>query len=419
MDNIIEYIRTYGLNTFAQKPFNEVDSLVICQLSYMNFQPFVPSLKEKKEAVSVQSILEQDRMEELLAGYWYKEQNEELFRAAAASKRFGNMKLNYHENVVEEETDTQFSALTCFPDEGICYVAYRGTDATIVGWKEDLNLALSEPTHSQELAVEYLNKVYSRVKQELFVGGHSKGGNLASYAAMNCSVRTKKHLLCIYNHDGPGFRPEIFAKCDYASVKNRMFKFIPKSSIVGVIMETCENCEIIESRSIGAMQHNSFNWRIDGDHFVRVEDRTTAQKLQDEALNEWILSLSQEQVRTFVDTLYEVVTASGAEDVFEFGGDLKGCITRSYEAMRDLDENTRRAVHTILHALYEIAGEKFREEFNLRWEELQKEFQKSMEKSKKRWSKDAKTLKNAAQKKIQQNRKEKQAKTVDNKGKNM
>ena len=184
-------------------------------------------------------------------------------------------------------------------------------------------------------------------------------------------------------------------------------------------METCENCEIIESRSIGAMQHNSFNWRIDGDHFVRVEDRTTAQKLQDEALNEWILSLSQEQVRTFVDTLYEVVTASGAEDVFEFGGDLKGCITRSYEAMRDLDENTRRAVHTILHALYEIAGEKFREEFNLRWEELQREFQKSMEKSKKRWSEDAKTLKNAAQKKIQQNRKEKQVKTVDNKGKNM
>ncbi len=100
-------------------------------------------------------------------------------------------------------------------------------------------------------------------------------------------------------------------------------------------------------------------------------------------MNEWILSLSQEQVRTFVDTLYEVVTASGAEDVFEFGGDLKGCITRSYEAMKDLDENTRRAVHTILHALYEIAGEKFREEFNLRWEELQREFQKSMEKKQK------------------------------------
>ena len=354
-------------------------------------------------------------MEELLAGYWYKEQNEELFRAAAASKRFSNMKFNYHENVVEEERDTQFSALTFFPDEVICYVAYRGTDATIVGWKEDLNLALSEPTHSQELAVEYLNKVYSMVKQELFVGGHSKGGNLASYAAMNCLAGTKKHLLRIYNHDGPGFRPEIFDKCDYASVKERMFKFIPKSSIVGVIMETCQNCEIIESRSVGAMQHNSFNWRIEGDHFVRVEDRTTAKKLQDEALNEWILSLSQEQVHTFVDTLYEVISASGAEDMFEIGRDLKGSITRSYEAAKDLDENTKKAVHTILHALYEISGEKFREEFNLRWEELQQK----MEKSKKKLSEDAKTLKRAAQKKIEENAKEKQRKTVDNKGKNM
>lgn len=418
MDNIIEYIKTYGQNTFVQKPFNEVDSLVICQLSYMNFQPFVPALKEKKEPVSIQSILEQNRMEELLAGYWYKEQNEELFRMVAASKRFKNMKFNFHENIVEEETDTQFSAITCFPDEGICYVAYRGTDATIVGWKEDLNLALSEPTHSQELAVEYLNKVYGRVKQDLFVGGHSKGGNLASYAAMNCSARTKKHLLAIYNHDGPGFRPEIFKQCDYDSVKDRMFKFIPKSSIVGVIMETGLNCEIIESHSIGTMQHNAFNWKIEGDHFVRVEDRTTAKKLQDEALNEWILSLSQEQVHTFVDTLYEVITASGAEDVFQFGGDLKGSITRSYEAMKDLDEDTRNAVHSILHALYEIAGEKFREEFNLRWEEMQKELQKKVKKSKKKLSADAKTLKQAAQKKIQKNIEEKQRKTVDNKNKN-
>ena len=393
MENIIEYIKTYGEYTFAQKPFNEVDSLVICQLSYLNFQPFVPTPEDGQDAVSIQNILEQNRLDELLSGYWFKDKNEELVRGVAASKRFGNMKLNYHVNVVEEATDTQFSALTCFPDEGICYVAYRGTDATFVGWKEDMNLALSEPTHSQEMAVEYLDMVYQRVRHGLYVGGHSKGGNLASYAAMNCSEETKENLIHIYNHDGPGFRPEIFEKCDYASVKDRMDKFIPKSSIVGVIMETCQDCEIIESHSIGAMQHCAFNWKIDEDHFVRVEDRTTAKKLQDEALNEWILSLSQEQVHTFVDTLYEVVTASGAEDMFEVGGDLKGSITRSYEAVKDLDEDTRNAVHTILHALYEIAGDKFREEFTLRWEELQKK----MEISRKKLTEEAQNLKQEAQ----------------------
>lgn len=197
---------------------------------------------------------------------------------------------------------------------------------------------------------------------------------------MNCSQKISDKIIYVYNHDGPGFRPEIFADCNYQAVADKMIKFIPKSSIVGVIMETCQNCEIIESQSIGAMQHNSYNWRIEEDHFVRLQDRSAIKKLQDEALNDWILSLSQEQLQIFVDTLYEVISASGASDVFQFGGDLKGCITRSYEALKDLDEDTRKAVHSILHALYEIAGEKFHEEFNEKWEELQQKVAKSTRK---------------------------------------
>ncbi len=380
MENIIEYVKTYGVHTLAEKPFNEVDSLVLCQLSYMNFAPFVPGVQEDKRAVSVQKILKQERISELLEGYWYKQENEALFRAVAASPRFADMKLNYHVNIISEETQTQFSALTFLLPEQIVYVAYRGTDATIVGWKEDLNLALSKPTHSQELAVQYLNQVASHIAGGLYVGGHSKGGNLASYAAMNCSQKISDKIIYVYNHDGPGFRPEIFAECNYQAVADKMIKFIPKSSIVGVIMETCQNCEIIESQSIGAMQHNSYNWRIEEDHFVRLQDRSAIKKLQDEALNDWILSLSQEQLQIFVDTLYEVISASGASDVFQFGGDLKGCITRSYEALKDLDEDTRKAVHSILHALYEIAGEKFHEEFNEKWEELQQKVAKSTRK---------------------------------------
>lgn len=174
MENIIEYVKTYGVHTLAEKPFNEVDSLVLCQLSYMNFAPFVPGVQEDKRAVSVQKILKQERISELLEGYWYKQENEALFRAVAASPRFADMKLNYHVNIISEETQTQFSALTFLLPEQIVYVAYRGTDATIVGWKEDLNLALSKPTHSQELAVQYLNQVASHIAGGLYVGGHSK-----------------------------------------------------------------------------------------------------------------------------------------------------------------------------------------------------------------------------------------------------
>lgn len=380
MQNIIDYVKSYGNYTFADRPFNEVDSLVLCQMSYMNFQPFVPGVQEGKEAVTIRSILESGRVKELLDGYWYKQENEKLFYAVGDSPRFQNLKMNFHVNIIQEEQETQFSAITFLMDEQIVYVAYRGTDATIVGWKEDLNLALSKPTHSQELAVTYVEQVASCLAGGFYMGGHSKGGNLASYAAMNCQQRVCDRIVCIYNHDGPGFRPEIFAEGHYEMVADRMVKFIPKSSIVGVIMETCQNCEIIESHSVGAMQHNSYNWKIEEDHFVRLEDRSALKKLQDEALNEWILSLSQEQLHTFVDTLYEVISASGASDVFQFGGDLKGCITRSFEALKDLDEETRKAIHTILHTLYAIAGEKFHKDFVEKWAELQQKVAKKKEK---------------------------------------
>lgn len=383
MENIIDYVKTYGRNSLAQKPFNEVDSLVLSQLAYLNFKPFVKAPEEKGVAVPIRNILATERMEELLEGYWYKDKNEELFRALAASRRFGSMTLQNHVNRIEEETDMQFAAVTCFLEEGICYVAYRGTDATIIGWKEDLNLALSEPSKGQRLAVEYLTGVAEQTETGIYVGGHSKGGNLAAYAAMNCAPKVRERLIAVYNHDGPGFRPEVFAKGHYEELRDRMFKYIPKSSIVGVIMETGEDCEIIESHSIGAMQHCAYNWKIREDHFVCVEDRTSFKKMQDAAFNQWILSLSQEQLHVFADTLYDVITASGAADVFAFGGDLKGSIARSYEAVRDLDEETREAIHAILHALYRAAGEKFHEEFLLRWEEAKNKMKEKKEKSRK------------------------------------
>lgn len=383
MENIIGYVKKYGQNSFSKAPFNEVDSLVLCQLSYLNFKPFVPELSMKGETVPISSIWQQDRLEELLEGYWYKEKNEELLRALVSSRRFGSMRLSHHVNHIEEKTNTQFSAITCFLEEDICYVAYRGTDATIIGWKEDLNLALSEPTNGQKLAVEYLNKVADKQLGGIYVGGHSKGGNLATFAAMHCTSQIQERLLGIYNHDGPGFRPEVFAEGNYEAVRNRMFKFIPKSSIVGVIMENGKNCEIIESHSIGAMQHNAYNWKIAEDHFIRVQDRTAFKKVQDEAFNDWILSLSQEQLHIFADTLYDVVTASGAADIFAFGGDWKGSIAKSYEAVKDLDDETRSAIHTILHRLYQIAGDKFHEEFLIRWEEAKTKMKEKKEKSRK------------------------------------
>ena len=201
MENIISYIKDWGRYPLSERPFNEVDSLILCQLVYLNYEKFVPGWEDKKEPVSIQSIYSHPERDVILDDYWYRQNNKEMFAALAESVRFGRLKMNAYVNVINEEEETQFSAMTYFLEDGSIYVAYRGTDATLVGWKEDLNLAFSKPLPSQYLAVKYLEKAAEAFGGDFYVGGHSKGGNLAVYAAMNCREETRKRLIKVFNKD--------------------------------------------------------------------------------------------------------------------------------------------------------------------------------------------------------------------------
>ena len=357
MGNIIDYVRECGKITFKERPLGEVDSLVLCQLAYLNYGPFVEGMNEEKCSVSIQDIYLHSDRDRILDDYWYRENNKELFTAAARSTRFGSLKVNYYVNVINVEDETQFCAMTYLLDDGTCYIAYRGTDATIVGWKEDLNLAFSKPLNSQYVSVEYMNRVSGYVKGNFYAGGHSKGGNLAVYAAMNCNEDVRKRLLHVYNNDGPGFRPEIRKLGNYEAVAERISKFIPRSSVVGMILEDHSDYEVVESRGVGLLQHNSYSWKIEGGAFVRAKNMRSGKLLMDRAMNEWILSLSQEETHAFVDTLYEVVSASEASNVFEFGADFKKSMQNIFGAMRNVDEDTKKAIQKIIHSLFETLVE--------------------------------------------------------------
>ena len=189
---------------------------------------------------------------------------------------------------------------------------------------------------------------------DFYTGGHSKGGNLAVYAAMNCAPRTRERLLKIFNNDGPGFRPEIREKGDYEEIKDRMVKFIPRSSLVGTILEDQDDYTLVESRSVGMLQHNTYSWKVEEDHFVRAKNMAGRKMARDAALNEWILSLTEEETHAFVDTLYEVVSASEASNVFEFGADWKNCLQNVFEAAKEIDETTRKVIAKIIRSLFEM-----------------------------------------------------------------
>lgn len=358
MANIIDYVKEYGKFDFSQEPFNEVDSLVLCQLVYLNFEKFVPDWKENRQPVSIQSIYRQPDRERILDNYWYRENNIELFTAMTQSVRYGSLEMNYYVNIVTEEDETQFSAMTYLLGSGSVYIAYRGTDANMVGWKEDCNLAFSKPIHSQYLSVEYMNRVSEYVEGGFLAGGHSKGGNLAVYAAMNCSDDVREKIIHVYNHDGPGFRPEIRKQGNYEAVRERISKFIPKSSIVGMILEDHTDYEVVESKGVGLFQHNAYSWKVKEGSFIRAQNMTEVRMIRDAAVNEWILSLTEEEIHAFVDTLYEVVCASEAKNVFQFGNDIKKSVQNVMEAAKEVDDSTKKMIQGILRALFEIMGER-------------------------------------------------------------
>lgn len=373
MENIIDYVKEWGKYSLNEKPFNEVDSLVLCQMVYFNYKEFVPGFEESNVPVCIQSIYVHPDRDRILDDYWYRENNKELFASAAQSRRFGNLKMNYYVNIINEETQTQFSAMTYILEDKNAYIAYRGTDATIVGWKEDLNLAFSKPLHSQQLAVEYMDRVAGYIGSSFYAGGHSKGGNLAVYAAMNCKPETRDSLLKVFNNDGPGFRPEIRQLGHYEAIADRMIKFIPRSSLVGTILEDQDDYELIESKGVGMLQHNAYSWKIEEGAFLRSKSMKSGKILRDAALNEWILSLSESEIHSFVDTLYDVVAASEASNVFEFGADWKKCTQSVFEAAKELDETTKKSIAKIIRSLFEITRELATAELQEKGREFQKE----------------------------------------------
>lgn len=397
MGTVLEYLEKYGKYSFDEMPMTEVDSLALCQLSYLKFDGMVPGPDSEGKAeppdmpgaesggrtsrerepgglpepapekladsltelsgVALESLREHPDYEKLFADVRYEKPNRALYERMVQGKRFRDMKLNYYVNVIEERWETQFSAVTYTLGDGTHYVAYRGTDETIVGWKEDFNMAFLTPVPGQAISVEYLNQVAGRFDGPLYVGGHSKGGNLAVYSAMNCAPDIQERILKIYSMDGPGFRPEVLEKCDYGKIADRVVKILPNSSLVGMIFESGMYFQVVKSRTFGLLQHDPYTWLVTGNHLVRADHLYERRQQMDNNLNEWILSLNEEQLRTFVDTMYQVITASEANNLIDFTAEWKKSMNGVIAALKEVDGETVAALKEIVRSLFEITRE--------------------------------------------------------------
>ena len=354
MGNIVSYVEEYGRLSFAELAFNEVDALVLAQFSYLKFDGLIPKITDEKESVSFLHLA--GHMDEMVvfSDERFGKDNRLLFEQMLKSKRFSTMQFNYYASIIDENVETQFCAFTCFLEYELPVVVYRGTDENFVGWKEDFNMAFKKPVPGQHLAKLYLNQVGGLIFSDFMVCGHSKGGNLAVYSSMNTYPDIRNRIKRIYSFDGPGFRPEILKSEDYDAISDKIEKYIPKSSIVGMLLEEHEDYLVVDSHSIGVLQHNPFTWTVKDAAFISKKEVYKGSQFMNESLNEWILALNDEQLELFGETLFYILEGCEMKNLVEVAQDWKKGINNMIRASRDVDADTRDKIYEILRILGEI-----------------------------------------------------------------
>ena len=308
---VLDYLKWRGDLSFAADPFNEVDNLVLCVIAYLNFSRF-PQLhtKEPERAMRLSDLAAQmdERDDQLgLSELSYLP----VMFAAARTARFGGVGLFGYENELSEGQESQFQAISFLLPEGSVFSAFMGTDLSLAGWKENFNMSYLDAVPAQKRAAGYVSEIAAICNKPFRIGGHSKGGNLAAWAAMHLPQEQQERLLDAYNNDGPGFSRDLLTSETYQRVAQKLHTYIPESSIVGVLLEHAADYTVIDSVNRGVLQHEILSWRCEGNHFVHLGQRSQLGQASDEVLREWIGSLTPQEREDFSDTFFAILSEDG------------------------------------------------------------------------------------------------------------
>lgn len=339
MENMLSYVKE-NMKTFEEEPFSEVDSLVLSWLSYLSFPESV--IKRKKKKITIRDFFLAEHFEDMVYGVLSPQDTVSLLAAVAASPRFRDMALLDYEHFLDHETSTQFAAVTFQIQPEFYYVAYRGTDGTFIGWKEDLDLTLSAPIMAQSMAKAYMEQFVEKHPTGLFlVGGHSKGGNLAVYASAKAPEEVQERILRIYSHDGPGFVTSELQTKGFKRIRNKITKTIPQSSLIGLAFEQECDYKIVRSNAVSIMQHNPFTWEVQDGAFQLREELTPDAKHIYKRFNTWLSQFNEEERKTFIDAVFEILEETGVTDFAELGSDLKSSLPVMTKKFMSLDKEKR------------------------------------------------------------------------------
>ena len=358
MANLFDYLKWRGGLSLEQTPINDIDSLILSRLSYLPFDGIVPPSCTDTITIAeaARDLLNRETLEDELI----MKADLPFLHEVGASRRFANMRLCGYTNQVDPNAEKQFAALVIRVAPLYSYVSYRGTDLSLAGWKEDFNMSFCTPVPAQIDAVTYLNEVATTLRGRLFVGGHSKGGNLAVYAAAFAKPEVQERILFVHNHDGPGFDACVLESEGYRRISERIKTFIPQSSVVGMLLQHEEDYYVVHSTQIGLMQHDLFSWEVDRDQFVYLDEVDEHSRFVDHTLKTWLTQVSPEQREQFVDALFSILEETNASSLKELTANWHKNAIIVLKSIRSMDDEMRHNISQALRLLFEAAKQTVR-----------------------------------------------------------
>lgn len=348
MANIIDYLNWRGDIPFSQVPLNEIDSLILSRISYFPFD----NLFQGEEQITIKKAYQRFKKEKDKTVLQIDDLD--LFPTVAGCTRYKDLILLDYINKIDSKQEKQFSAITiCLPND-ILYVSFRGTDNTLIGWKEDFNMSFSSHVPSQKDSKVYLDDIASKYEGDIIVGGHSKGGNLAVYAATFCNDETKKRIKVVYNEDGPGFDDDIIQTEEYQKMIRKVHTYIPQSSVIGRLLNHQETYTVVQSIANGIMQHDLYSWQVMGSKFISLEEVTSGSLLVDKTIKDWVKEVSPKQRAQFVEVLFEILNITESTTLEDLSNKKIATTRLLVKRYQSIEDDNKELISKTIHALLGI-----------------------------------------------------------------
>lgn len=339
MSNINDYLLWRGdIELDSKNKFNEVDSMIMARFSYLRFDKIKMNKEETIETVSA-------KMKDLKNEEFLYNGDKDLITNLGQSIRFKDMRVTDYIKTNEKELEKQFGAVTVHLSDKEIYISFIGTDSTVYGWKEDFNMAFMDSVPCQIAGKEYVEKISAKYpNKKIRIGGHSKGGNVAIYAALTVSKEIQDRIIKVYNYDGPGFNESIINKYKSSSILKKIETYLPQDSMIGRIMTHEEKCTISYSIEKGIYQHDIYSWQVLGKDIVKSESLTESSELFNKSLTEWLKNTTNEQRKIFFDGIFEVIYSTDANRFSDIQKNLSENMSKIYKTYREIPEQDRKTI---------------------------------------------------------------------------